>query len=99
MFVANFVRQTGMYVQMIEAIRQNRNHQNYHTEEGGKPEIAVDHGHRQRSNIRTADDVIVEVVGNEVEHNTAPDRDVIEDRPIAGVDGNLQIERERERER
>lgn len=88
-FQPNFVGETGIHVERIETGRQYWQHQYHHTDDGCQPKIDALHRPRQSANIRSAQEIIVHVIGRKVEDHTAPDGDVIDDGPIGCVESNL----------
>lgn len=79
-----------MQADQIEAISQHWHHQHDHRNNGRKPKGRLFGRLSQRSHVRAANHIVIKVVEHQIGQHAAPDGDVVEDRPVRCVEGDLR---------
>lgn len=75
----------------VEAAGDDGKEEDDEDDEKGEPELATGEGHAKAAQVLVVDEVAVdEERQRKVEGNRAPDDNVVENRPVGGVQGNLK---------
>ena len=89
---AHFVGERRPRVHHVEALGNDGDEEDGDGEDEGEPEVGCRHEVARRADVRVAEEVRVEDEREaEVEEDAAPHYHVVEDRPIARLQGTLQM--------
>jgi len=90
LFEPDPVAEAGVDVSEVESPGEDGNSEYGDCEDGAQPEGAFGQRHTQRADIRPLDRVVVRVIQDKIEQQRTPHCDVVKNRPVAGIHGNLK---------